>query len=306
MLFVIETDDNNIQYFDDIEDIPSDLYDKIIGLKCNDCNLDNIDFIGNFINIKKLNVGNNKIKTLPLISNLEELDIYCNELVEIPILPNLIKLYAFNNKLTELPNLPNLKIIDISHNNISQISLGEHIEKIYIGYNKINNINILNTNVLEIDCSNNELTNINFIHGLTKLNKLYYKNNPISYEPPYVKRFISNKSIKTNSIHPINDDVKKIILRMLDKKPNTKYERIETDILNSNILIPVVKQILFTCLNDKIMVEPVLRITFLELCLNLWTDIKKKNLFDNLNKILLSNKCRCISCIFNDIINIIK
>jgi len=304
MSYIIETTDFNINYYNDIEDISPELYHNIIGLKCNNCNLYDIDFIVNFINLKKLNVGNNKIKTIPLISSLEELEIYCNELIELPIQPNLIKLYAFNNKLKEIPFLPKLKIIDVSHNNISKISLGEYIENIHISYNNLQQIEILNKNVIELECSNNQLKSLQFINGLTKLNKIDYSNNLISYEPPYVTRFIKKSIINTNSIHCINETVKQTILTLLDKKPNMNYQRINYDILHNNTLHPVVKKILFTCINDKSTLEPNLRITFYELFLNLWTHIKKKNLFDNLNEIILSNKCKCISCMFNNIIDI--
>lgn len=302
MNYIIETNDSNIHYYNDIDEISPELFNKIIGLKCINCNLDDIDFIVNFINLKKLNVGNNKIKTIPLISSLEELEIYCNELIEIPIQPNLIKLYAFNNKLKEIPFLPKLKIIDVSHNDISKISLGEYIEQIHISYNNLQEINILNKHVVELDCSYNKLKSLQFINGLTKLNKIDYSNNLILYEPPYVKRFITNSIIKTNSLHPINEKVRQNILTLLDKKPHMNYQRINYDILNNNTLHPVVKKILFTCINDKLIIEPNLRITFYELFLNLWTEIKKNNLFDNLNKTILSPKCKCISCMFNDII----
>jgi hypothetical protein len=301
MPLVIELDNNNNHEFNNFNEIPQNMFSNIKALKCNNCNLDNIDFIANFINLKKLNASFNKIKQIPIVSNLEELDIYNNELVELPILINLKKLYAFNNKLKTMTFLPNLEIIDVSHNNISTILLGEKIQYIYIGFNKISQIKLLNTKVLEIECNNNLLKTINFIHGLDKLTKFNYNDNLISYEPPYVKRFLpKSKKEKciSNSGHIIDTNVKNYILKLLEKKPNMNYHRIQCDILNNNILSPAAKKILLICLDAKNIIEPILRITMLELLLNLWTDIKKKNDFYRINTILVSNQCKCISCMF--------
>jgi hypothetical protein len=301
MPFIIEANNNNYNY-DNYQDIPQDMYSNINALKCSNCDLDNIDFIANFVNLKKLNASFNKIKQIPLLINLEELDIYNNELIELPIMINLKKLYAFNNKLESIPFLPNLETIDVTHNNISKISLGEKIIYIYVGFNQINQIELLNTKVLDIECNNNLLTNINFIHGLDKLIKFSYYDNFVSYEPPYVKRFLpknKHEKIINNSIHVIDNNVKKYILKLLDKKPNMNYKLIECDILNNNILSAASKKNLLMCLNAKHILEPTLKITMLELFLNLWTEIKKKNDFDKLDKILISNQCKCITCIFN-------
>lgn len=307
MVITIQLMDGIKYEYDYFKSIPSNIYSQVEMLKCNDNNLEDIDFIANFINLKKLNASHNKLKTLPIISSLEELDIYNNELVELPILVNLKKLYAFNNKLETINNLPNLEIIDVSHNNIISVSLGDKIKKIYISFNKITQIEILNKDVLEIECNNNKLKNINFIHGLNKLNKFNYNYNPIIYEPPYIKRFLPNNYIIINkSLHTLDVNCKKYILKLLENKPQTNYQRIDCDILNNNILQPIAKKILYTSLNSKKVFEPTLKINMIELFLNLWIYIKKYNYFDKLNKILLSNNCKCITCMFNDIYVAIK
>jgi Leucine-rich repeat (LRR) protein len=302
MAIVLELDDNTKYELNSYQYISKDIYTKIISLKCNNCNLNNIDFIANFINLKKLNASFNNIKTIPIITSLEELDIYNNELEELPILPNLKKLYAFNNKLKSVPKLLNLEIIDVSHNNISNISLGENIIYIYVGHNKITKIDLLSKNVLELECNNNLLKTINFIHGLDKLIKINYNDNMITYEPPYVKRFVpnnNNQQLITNSMHQIDINATKYILKLLDKKPNMNYQRIDCDILNNNILNPASKKILLLCLKANNIIEPTLKITMLELFLNLWTEIKKNNNFNKINEVLINNKCKCISCMFN-------
>ncbi len=298
----IELIDKTILDFNSFYNINPNLYHQITTFKCYNCNLDNIDFIASFINLKKLNAAHNKIKLIPFVASLEELEIFNNELIELPYLPNLKKLYAFNNKLKNIPNFDKLEYIDVSHNNISKISLGEHIEKIYIGYNKITDIDIKNKNVLNIECCCNLLTDINFIYGLEKLASLNYDYNPIVYEPPYIKRFLPNNNYKTNSLHQLDSNVEKYILKILNKKPNMNFQRIVCDILNNTIFNPATKKILMTCLNAKSIIEPTLRITFLELFLNLWTIIKKYEKYEMLNDILITDKCKCITCIINDII----
>jgi hypothetical protein len=305
MPLIIKTNDNNYT-FNDFNEIPLDLYKKIIVLKCNDNNLYNIDFIENFINLKKLYAGNNKIKYIPLISSLEELEIYNNQLTELPILQNLTILYAFNNKLRVLPYLPKLKIIDVSHNIISKILLGENIEKIHVSYNKLINIIINGKNVVDIECNSNLLKDINFIHGLTKLNKFDYNDNPIIIVPVHIKRFINNKisnnNIETNSKHTLDEMTIKKILIIAN---NYNYKKSDADNIRSEIikLLPTNTLKLLKKYTSETYLEPSLRLSFLELFCCYWDIITKRKLVDKLNK-LNDIECDCTTCLFKFIIDI--
>jgi len=302
---------NNYEY-NCFQDIPTEYYTQIKVLKCNSCNLNNIDFIANFTNLTKLNASDNKIKIIPIISSLEELEIYNNQLEELPILINLKILYAFNNKLTYIPKLQNLEIIDVSHNNIINITCYEKVKKLYISYNKLINIELKGTLLTEIECNNNQLKNINFIECLNKLNKLNYSDNNISYTPPHVLRFIPGNvySNKTNSLHQININTKIRILKMVSFKPTMNLHRLKCDIINNSIISSPAKTILFTCLESHY-IEPTIRLTFLEFCLNYWSKLKinsnnVNNEFNLLNNALITNKCKCISCMFKDLMDVIS
>ncbi len=68
MVFSIQLIDNTKHEYEYFKSIPPNIYSQIEILKCNNNNLEDIDFIANFVNLKKLNASDNKIKTLPIIS----------------------------------------------------------------------------------------------------------------------------------------------------------------------------------------------------------------------------------------------
>jgi hypothetical protein len=299
---------NNLELYEynSIKEIPKEFYIQIKILKCNDCNLDNIDFIANFINLQKINASNNKIKLIPIVSCIEEIEIYNNELEELPPISNLKKLYAFNNKLKAIPKLPNLEIIDVSHNNISKLLLEEKIEKIYTSYNKLVKIEIKGNNVEEIECNNNLLMNIDFIHGLYKLKKFNYDNNQIKSIPIHIKRYINHNS---NNIYILNkcllnkETTNKILKRInlfYNIKPEA-YNIIKNDIIKYK-LISQEAMILLKKYTDNKTIEPTIRLTYLELFICLWEQLLKnfKN-FKKLNDVLTMKDCECITCLFKNL-----
>lgn len=87
------------------------------------------DVISELVELKKLDLWRNKIKSLPLsmsnLENLVELNLSENDLVFIPeylpFIKNLEKINLYNNHLTSLPKnfseLYNLANLDLSHNN---------------------------------------------------------------------------------------------------------------------------------------------------------------------------------------------
>ncbi len=300
---------NNLEFYDynSIKDIPKEFYLQIKVLKCNDCNLDNIDFIANFINLQKLNASNNKIKTIPIVSCIEEIEIYNNELVELPPISNLKKLYAFNNKLKSIPTLPNLEIIDISHNNISKIILEEKIEKIYISYNKLVKIEIKGNNVEDLECNNNLLMDINFIHGLYKLKKFNYDNNQIKMIPVHIKRYLNNSmNIYTLEKCSLSKEIINKILKIINLFYNIKsneYNIIKNDIIKYKLISPEALQLLKKYTDNK-EIEPTIRLTYLELFICLWDKIIIKNI-KKLNDVLIKKECECITCLFKNLASLI-
>ncbi len=305
---------NNLEFYeyDSIKDIPKEFYSQIKVFKCNNCNLDNIDFIANFVNLQKLNASNNKIKLIPIVSCIEEIEIFNNKLEEIPIISNLKKLYAFNNKLKSLPILPNLKIIDVSHNNISKIILEEKIEKIYISNNRLVKIEIKGSNVEELECNNNLLMDINFIHGLDKLKKFNYDNNQIKMIPVHIKRYLNNsKNYNYNNYTlekcSLNKEITNKILKIINLFYNIKpeaYNIIKNDIIKYKLISPEAMILLKKYTNNNT-IEPTIRLTYLELFICLWDRIIIKNI-KKLNDILINKDCDCITCLLKNLASLIN
>lgn len=311
MIKIITLFDDTKYEFNFYRTIPTHMYPNIRELKCNNCDLDDIDFISLFPNLKKINASNNKIKTIPIVSNIEELDIYNNQLIELPPLINLKKLYAFNNKLIYLPLYPKLEIIDVSHNNIITLLFGENINKIDISYNQIIDIEFQGNNVIDLNCSYNYLQNINFIHGLNKINNINYEYNPIKILPIHIIRHLqkpSNIYNNDDNYHNYHNLDKLTINKILNII--NRFNNINTDAYNiivsylykkKFITLPVI-DILNECINITVM-EPTIKLTYLELfiCYMNYIMINDIHKYKKLNHIILLKGCKCISCLFKNL-----
>lgn len=307
----IQLIDNTNYEYDSYRNIPSDLYSLIIMLKCNNCNLDNIDFISLFPNLKKINASNNKITMIPIVTSIEELEIYDNELIELPPLPNLKKLYAFNNKLKSISLYPKLEILDVSHNNISKILLGENINKVDISYNQLINIEFQGNDVLDLDCSYNLLTDINFIHGLNKINNIYFEYNPLEILPIHIIRYLWDPSNIYNNekYHNLDSITIKKILKVVNLYNNINidaYNIIINNLYKNKIITLYVVNLLEEYVNINTM-EPTIKLTYLELfvCYMNYIMLNDTDKYKKLNFILLMKGCKCISCLFKNLSTIL-
>ena len=110
-------------------------------LNLNGLQIENIEGIQAFINLKSLECIENKLSYLPqLPSNLVKLDCSMNELAALPTLPvTLEELSCAINKLTRLPNLPaSLKVLYCNFNEITSLPLlPKELEYLACGSNKI-------------------------------------------------------------------------------------------------------------------------------------------------------------------------
>ncbi len=308
---------NNTEVYEyqGIKDIPKEFYSQIQVFKCNNCNLDNIDFIANFINIRKLNASCNKIKLIPIVSCIEEIEIYNNELEEFPPITNLKILYAFNNKIKKVHYLPNLELADISHNNIKTLSCSPKLEKLFISHNNLTSLLFKGNNITELECNNNYLKDINFIHGLDKLKKINYDNNPINILPVHIKRYLPNNNynIITNSKHTLDKDSIQKILKIINnyKNINVNYNLIKNEIIKIKIISEDSQRSLKKYTDEKY-IEPIIRLSYLELFFCYWNFInnfsnnfdKKSIIYQKLNEILSMKECNCISCLFKNLSSI--
>jgi hypothetical protein len=165
MPITIWTSDNTIHNYYFYNDIPKDLYQHIEKLNCNNCNLENIDFISYFFNLKHLIASNNSLTTIPFVNSIEVLEIYNNKIIELPPMKKLVKLFASNNYLSKIPNFENLELLDISHNNITHLICNDKLKYLYAQYNKIKYIEFKGNELIDIDIYANVLTNINFVYN---------------------------------------------------------------------------------------------------------------------------------------------
>jgi hypothetical protein len=135
-------------------------------LVLNSLNIENIDGIEYFVNLKsleclenrisaisklpsslvKLDVGMNQLTKLPVLpGTLEELSCADNQLIELPILPNALKiLYCNFNKLSSLPTLPiSLEFLACGSNNLTCLPVLP--ESIFMGNIALNPLNCVSS-----------------------------------------------------------------------------------------------------------------------------------------------------------------
>lgn len=145
----------------------------------------------NVSKIRSLFVHNNNLTKLPhasLLPHLTELDCSNNNLKSIPFYPKLTFLNISFNKVTELNDYhdSDLNYLDCSFNPIMILSLCLPICKhLYANDTKLCNINLSQFKRLKfLDCSNNNLSEIDTSDSLSELN---VQNNKIIVLPPFSK-----------------------------------------------------------------------------------------------------------------------
>lgn len=166
---------------------------EIHTLNCSDNLLETLDLTKNK-NLKYFQCSNNKLVTLDISENIEMIELYSssNQLEDITLSENgkLVKLFCDDNKLTDvdISNAQNLQELDCSNNQLSNInlelnSLLEYLDcsnneiqelvipsihslhYLYCSHNYLSELdvsrNVGNPSILELDCSYNQLNNLN-------------------------------------------------------------------------------------------------------------------------------------------------
>jgi hypothetical protein len=127
----------------------------------NAMNIENVDAIQYFLNLKSFSCVENKITSLPqLPSNLLRLDIGMNQLIRLPELPKrLEELSCADNLLTSLPSLPaSLKILYCNFNRIAVLpELPISLEYLACGSNELSCLPFLPESIFIGDVSLNPL-----------------------------------------------------------------------------------------------------------------------------------------------------
>lgn len=132
--------------------------------------IDSLQGIEHFTNLKNLNLSHNNIVKLEPLRNLNKLEI--------------LKLHY--NKIEEVNNLiklKNIKELDLRKNKIVKVDFSEselnNLKKLYLQDNKIKDIDLGNLNITTLNIANNPIDNLSFLTKLNKLEHLVLKNNDI-------------------------------------------------------------------------------------------------------------------------------
>lgn len=119
-----------------------------------------------------------KIENIP--ATVETLLIGDNNLQSLKIPDNILTLDISNNKLTSVPLLSNkIESINLSHNNITHLGrLPNSLTEIYAGFNKISSVNVLPKNLKILEMPDNDIF---FIHPILpeSLTNVNLENNKI-------------------------------------------------------------------------------------------------------------------------------
>lgn len=157
----------------------------VVGLSVPFQNINSMEGLQHFINIKVLICNDNQLGVLDVSQNqeLERLNCQKNQLVILELSQNLnlTHLNCSENLLTDL-NLvsqQNLEILNCRNNQLSQLNVSQkvNLRELYCHNNQISNLDISgNTSQLWLHCYNNELVELN-INGCVSLEWLFCFNN---------------------------------------------------------------------------------------------------------------------------------
>ncbi len=149
----------------------------VFGLRVIYQNISSLDGIQYFINLQRLNCGNNNISDLSLNNNvnLEWLACEYNQIINLDLSENqnLKTLYCGNNQMVNL-NLSNankLRALHCSNNNIENIDISDCIElvHIYADNNNLESFDIGQSPIVDIlMLRNNNLTTLNIKNNYTR------------------------------------------------------------------------------------------------------------------------------------------
>lgn len=178
---LLESKKNNYEYLDlsymKLEKIPElnkNIINKIEHLFLNNNNFIIMPDLSNYINLKTVDINNNKLKNINnMPENILEFSCSNNKISKIVSNDNLIRLNCSNNKLKELSNFNNLEILECSDNILETLPELNNIKKIYCKNNKLTEIKNYN-NLLHLTCSNNNIINL---ENLENLQELFCDNN---------------------------------------------------------------------------------------------------------------------------------
>lgn len=141
------------------------------------------NFSNPMLNLKRLVLDNNKLKTLNLqnVPNLQALSCNENSISEIyglSSLNDLTELFVDSNELCELPPLPSVHILSASHNKLSSISTYPSLQMLNVSFNLLNQVPKFSNHLTQLIVASNCLTSLPC--GMKNLEVLEASNNKLS------------------------------------------------------------------------------------------------------------------------------
>lgn len=201
------------------ENIPSANINGITTLNVSEKNIADLTGIEDFVALKNLNCGTNKLATLDLSRNLalEELIAYTNQLTTIDLSQNraLIKLYLESNQLTKLDVSKNTALTKLfcSFNKLTSLDVSKNtaLEELWCIYNDLKSLDVSkNTSLIGLECSDNQFSKLDIRNGNNEnidapdlnnnpnLTCIYVDNKNASYLTSWLKddaaKFLNNES----------------------------------------------------------------------------------------------------------------
>lgn len=174
---------------------------NLVNLSMVRCNLSGISELANAIKLTHLDLSNNTIRDLEIISSLTELEylnLSHNAVTQLTALASATKLkeldisYNSVNSTVALSGCKSLEVLKLDFNaliNLEGLDKLSELQKLSATDNQISNIEHLAqlTKLSELDLSNNVLTDLSALSGNSSLKIFSFKNNQVSELPTFAK-----------------------------------------------------------------------------------------------------------------------
>lgn len=156
------------------------------------------NYLVNFTLVTTLFLDYNELTYLPesnKLPNLVRISCISNEISEIPFYPRLKEMNVSKNRISRLDDryYQTLRYLDISHNKFKLNNILLKCKELYINNNDLNSLNLdLLPNIVFLDCSNNNISNLKYTHINKYLLEIDASNNKLSSLPIFPNITIMN------------------------------------------------------------------------------------------------------------------
>lgn len=190
-------------------------------------NITSLDGLHNLISLEELDVQSNKIQLIDALSNclnLKYLYLKDNLIKDVSVISNLTNINSLslkNNRIESVNGLQNLNsyTLDLSNNKIQDLSAfssgNSHIQYITLSNNNLTNLNGIEglTELTGIRADNNKITNIDNLSGCLNLYSIHLKSNKIK-DIHFTNELVNVRTIDLSDNKIINLDFLKSMPRV--------------------------------------------------------------------------------------------